>query len=87
MYLSYIYFSPFHFINMSIVNVLNKKKVITKFEFLIGLFSRYRLFHPLVGITQNLQGRSIDLTSAYNEGCIQDMQHMRQTIDEEFHVS
>ena len=50
---------------------------ITKFEFLIGL----------VGITQNLQGRSIDLIKAYNEveGCIQDMQHMKQTIDEEFY--
>ena len=87
MHLSYIYFSSFHFISMSIVNVLKKKEAITKFEFLIGLFSRYRLFHPLVGITQNLQGRSIDLTSAYNEGCIQNMQRMRQTIDEEFHVS
>ena len=60
---------------------------ITKFEFLIGLVSLYRLLHLLVGITQNLQGRSIDIIKAYNEveGCIQDMQHMRQTIDEEFH--
>ena len=60
---------------------------ITKFEFLIGLVSLYRLLHMLVGITQNLQGRSIDIIKAYNEveGCIQDMQHMRQTIDEEFH--
>ena len=30
---------------------------ITKFEFLIGLVSLYRLLHPLVGITQSLQGR------------------------------
>ena len=60
---------------------------ITKFEFLIGLVSLYRLLHPLVGITQNLQGRSIDIIKAYNEaeGCIPYMQHMRQTIDEEFH--
>ena len=60
---------------------------ITKFGFLIGLVSLYRLLHPLAGITQNLQGRSIDIIKAYNEveGCIQDMQHMRQTIDEEFH--
>ena len=60
---------------------------ITKFEFLIGLVSLYRLLHVLVGITQNLQGRSIDIVKAYNkvEGCFQDMQHMRQTIDEEFH--
>ena len=40
---------------------------ITKFEFLIGLVSLYRLLHPLVGITQNLQGRSIDIIKAYNE--------------------
>ena len=60
---------------------------ITKFEFLISLVSLYRLFHPLVGITQNLQGRCISIIKAYNEveGCIQDMQYMRQTTDEEFH--
>ena len=48
---------------------------ITKFEFLIGLVSFYRLLHPLVGITQNLQGRSIDIIKACNKvkGCIQDM--------------
>ena len=50
---------------------------ITKFEFLIGLVSLYGLLHPLVGITQNLKGRSIDIIKAYNEveGCIQDMTH------------
>ena len=60
---------------------------INKFEFLIGPVSLYRLLHPLVGITQNLQGRSIDIIKAYNEveSCIQDMQHMRQITDEEFH--
>ena len=36
---------------------------------------------------QNLQGRSINIIKAFNEidGCIQDMQHMRETIDKEFH--
>ena len=60
---------------------------ITKFEFLIGLVSRYRLLHPLFSITQNLKGRSIDIIKAYNkvESCIQDMQHKKQTTDEEFH--
>ena len=54
---------------------------------MIGLVSLYQLLHPLVGITQNLQGRSIDVIKAYNEveSCIQDMQHMRQIIDEGFH--
>ena len=43
--------------------------------------------HPLVGIMKNLPGRSINIIKAYSEveGCIQDMQHMRQTIGEEFH--
>ena len=60
---------------------------ITKFEFLIDLASLYRLLHPFFSITQNLQGRSINIIKTYNEveGYIQDMQHMRQTIDEEFH--
>ena len=57
------------------------------FKFLIGLVSLYRLLHPLVAITQNLQGRSVDIIKAYNrvESCIQDMQHMRQIIGEEFY--
>ena len=61
---------------------------VTKFEFLIDLVSLYRLLHPLVGITQNLQERSIDISKAYNEvdSCIQDMQHMRQIIYEEFNI-
>ena len=59
---------------------------ITKCKFLIGLVSRYRLVQPLFSITQNLKGRSIDIIKAYNEigGCIQDMQHKKQTTDEEF---
>ena len=40
--------------------------VITKFEFLTSLVSLYQLLHPLVSITQNLQGRSIDIIKAYN---------------------
>ena len=48
---------------------------ITEFEFFISLVSLYRLLHPLVGITQNLQGSSFDIIKAYKEveGCIQDM--------------
>ena len=54
---------------------------------MIGLVLLYRLLHPLVGITQYLQGRSNDIIKAYNqvESCIQDMQHIRQFTDEEFH--
>ena len=61
---------------------------VTKFEFLIGLVSLYRLLHPLVGITQKLQGRSIDVVNAYKEvdGCIKDMEHVRENIDAEFKV-
>ena len=40
---------------------------ITKFEFLISLVLLYRLLHRLVGITQYLQARSINIIKAYNE--------------------
>ena len=39
---------------------------VAKFEFIIGLVSLYRLLHLLVGITQTLQGSSIDVVKAYN---------------------
>ena len=56
-------------------DVTSSLNVITKFEFVIGLVLLYQLFQPFVGITQNLQGRSIDIIKAFNEveRCIQDM--------------
>ena len=55
---------------------------VAKFEFIIGLVSLYRLLHPFVGITQNLQGRSIDVVKAFNEvrGCIEDMEHVTENL-------
>ncbi|XP_033100117.1 sialoadhesin-like [Anneissia japonica] len=42
--------------------------------------SETTLLHPLVGITQSLQGRSIDVVKAYYEvkDCMKDMQHLRE---------
>ena len=61
---------------------------VTKFEFIIGLVSLYRLLHPLVGITQTLQGSSIDVVKAYNhvQSSIDDMKLLRENMDDEFKV-
>ena len=61
---------------------------VTKFEFIIGLVSLYRLLHPLVGITQTLQGSSIDVVKAYNhvQSSIDDMKLLRENMDDEFKI-
>ena len=61
---------------------------VTKFEFIIGLVSLYRPLHPLVSITQNLQGRTIDVVKAYSlvQSCIEDMKHLREIMDDEFKI-
>jgi len=61
---------------------------VTKFQFIIGLVSLYRLLHPLAGTTQRLQGRSIDVVKAYNEvqSCIDDLKHTRNCINKEFNI-
>ena len=61
---------------------------VTKFEFIIGLVSLYRLLHPLDGITQTLQGSSIDVVKAYNhvQSSIDDMKLLRENMDDEFKV-
>ena len=61
---------------------------VTKFEFIIGLVSLYRLLHPLVGITQTLQGSSIDAVKAYNDvqSSIDDMKLLRENMDDEFKI-
>ena len=61
---------------------------VTKFEFIIGLVSLYRLLHPLVGITQTLQGSSIDVAKAYNhvQSSIEDMKLLRENMDDEFKI-
>jgi hypothetical protein len=42
-------------------------KSVTDFGFIIGTVALYRLLHPLAGITNKLQGRSIDIVKAYLE--------------------
>ena len=47
-----------------------------KFEFVIGMIALYRLLHPVAGITQKLQGCTIDVVDAYQNvsTCIEDIQ-------------
>ena len=61
---------------------------VTKFEVIVGLVSFYCLLQPLVSITQNLQGRTIDVVKAYSlvQSCIEDMKHLREIMDDEFKI-
>ena len=61
---------------------------VTKFEFIIGLVSLHRLLHPLVAITQTLQGSSMDVVKAYNhvQSSIDDMKLLRENMDDEFKI-
>ena len=47
---------------------------VTTLEFISGLILLYRLLHPLVGITKNLQNISVDIMRALNEvrSCIEE---------------
>ena len=57
---------------------------LTKFEFVIGMIALYRLLHPVVGITQMLQGRTVDVIDAYQNvnTCIEDIQLLRELLTE-----
>ena len=61
---------------------------LTKFEFVIGMIALYRLLHPVAGITQKLQGRTIDVIDAYQNvnTCIEDIQLLRENVDQESDV-
>lgn len=61
---------------------------VANFEFIVGIISLYRLLHPLVGVTQRLQGRAADVVSAYQDvdSCLQDIQAVRASIDKEFSI-
>ena len=58
----------------------------TKFE--LGMISLYRLLHLVAGITQKLQGRTIDVIGAYQSvsTCIEDIQLFRENVDQESNV-
>ena len=61
---------------------------LTKFGFVTGMMALYRLLHPVAGITQKLQGRTIDVIDAYqnvNTG-IEDIQLFRENVDQESNV-
>ena len=61
---------------------------LTKFEFVIGMIALYRLLHPVAGITQKLQGRTIDIIDAYQNviTCVEDIQLLRENVDQESDV-
>ena len=52
------------------------------------MIALYRLLHPVAGIMQKLQGRTIDVTDAYQNvnTCIEDIQLLRENVDQEFDV-
>ena len=49
---------------------------LTKFEFVIEMIALHRLLHSVAGITQKLQGRTIDITDANQNvnTCIENIQ-------------
>ena len=61
---------------------------LTKFEFVIGMIALYRLLHPIAGITQKLQGGTIDVIGAYQNvnTCIKDIQLLQENVDQESDV-
>ena len=61
----------------------NYLNALAKFEFIIGILSLYRLLHPIAGLTNKLQGRSIDVIEAYANvsSCVDDMKFIRENIE------
>ena len=61
-------------------------KAVTCFDYIIGVITLYHIMHRLKGITQKLQGRSIDIIAAYNdiEEVKGDYNDMRENIDTVF---
>ena len=64
----------------------NHLNALTKFEFIIGIISLYRLLHPIAGLTNKLQGRSIDVIEEYANvsSCVDDMKFIRENIEFQF---
>ena len=52
------------------------------------MIALYRLLHPVAGITQKLQGRTIDVIDANQNvnTCIEDIQLLRENVDQESDV-
>ena len=59
---------------------------VTSLEFIFSLIRLYRLLHPLTGITNRLQGRSVVIIEAYDDvpSVIKDIKSTRKNIDKEF---
>ncbi|XP_065651176.1 52 kDa repressor of the inhibitor of the protein kinase-like [Hydra vulgaris] len=58
---------------------------ITKFEFIIGIITLYRLLHPLLYIIERLQGRTTDIVYGYSniQETIDDLNHLRKNVEKE----
>ena len=67
-------------------HVKREANALTKFEFIVGIIVLYCLLHPVAGLSNKLQGRNIDIIEAYESinHCIEDMEYMRENIDNEF---
>ena len=52
------------------------------------MIALYRLLHPVAGITQKLQGRTIDVIDTYQNvnTRIADIQLLRENVDQKFDV-
>ena len=52
------------------------------------MIALYRLLHPVAGVTQKRQGRTIDVIDVYQNvnTCIEDIQLLRENVDQESDV-
>ena len=52
------------------------------------MIALYRLLHPVAGVTQKRQGRTIDVIDVYQNvnTCIKDIQLLRENVDQESDV-
>ena len=67
-------------------DVTNFLNALSKFEFIVGIISLYRLLHPVAGISDKLQDRIRDITEVYESVncCVEDIKYMRENVVKEF---
>lgn len=61
--LDYVFISHFHlYFSSSLFH-----KVLTGFKFIVSIITFYRLLHPIISVTRELQGRAVHVIKAFNE--------------------
>ena len=62
--------------------------IVEIYEVINGMIALHRLLHPVAGVTQKLQGHTIDVIDAYQNinACIEDIQLLRENVDQESDV-